>query len=231
MKPKWSILIATVGQRNERFVKLKSILLNQVKDFKGDVEVVAYWNNGEHPLGEIRQALVENARGEYVSFIDDDDMVPNYYCEEVYKHLNGQDYVGWQMQVWHNGDKLKPTFHSLRYDRWYEDGDGFYRNISHLNPIKRDIAIQASFIVSKDVAEDQPWTERVKHLVHTEEYIDKVMYFYRHSTQDSVWHGDLKPILNFKRPVVRNKYFRYHPDSPKGLENGQPGEKLKEKLQ
>lgn len=222
MKPKLSILIATVGQRNERFTNLVKVLMPQVKKYGGSIQVLAYWNNGEHPLGEIRQSLVEEATGDYISFIDDDDLVPEYYCQEIYEKLNGADYIGWRMQAWHNGEKLKPTYHSLRYASWFEDEDGFYRNISHLNPIKRKLAAQASFLVAKDMPEDQPWTQRVSSLVHTEEYIDKVMYFYQHTTEDSIWRGDLKPILNFKRPIIRQKYFSYHPDSPKELLNGHP---------
>lgn len=221
--PKWTILIPTVGQRNDRFVELINNLMKQVDFFKGDVQVLAYWNNGERPLGEIRESLVEEATGDYISFIDDDDMVPNYYCEKVYNAIADEpDYVGWRMQAWHNGEKLKPTFHSLKYDKWSEDDKGFYRNISHLNPIKRTIANQASFLVDKGVAEDHPWAVRVQPLVHTEVYIDDVMYFYQHNTEDSIWRGDLKPMLNFDRPDINIKYFHYHPESSKGLLDGKP---------
>lgn len=209
-----------MGQREERFLGLLKELMPQVNKYEGRIHVLAYWNNGEKPLGEIRQALVSEATGDYISFIDDDDTVPEYYCDEIFKRLGKVDYIGWQMQAWHNGEKLKPTFHSLRYSTWSEDNRGFYRGISHLNPIKRELALQASFLVPNGIAEDQPWTERVKALVHTEEYIDKVMYNYIHTSGDSIWRGDLKPILNFKRPAVRYKYFSYHPDSPKGLSNG-----------
>lgn len=222
--PKWSILICTVGQREERFKQLLKKLMPQVKKYAGEIEVLAYWNNAERPLGEIRQALVEEARGDYISFVDDDDMVPNYYCRKVMEAVQEDvDYVGWRMQLYHNGEKMRPTFHSLRYDRWSEDENGYYRNISHLNPIKREIALKASFVLSeKGVAEDVPWTEKVAPHVKTEAYIEDVMYLYQHTSTDSVWRGDLKPIPELIRPTVRYQYFRWHPQSARRFINGNP---------
>lgn len=215
-KVKWSILICTIGQRNDKFVELLKKLQTQVKEFNGKVEILAYWNNGEKPLWQIRDELVSEARGEYISFIDDDDDVPEYYCIEVMKALETYpDYVGWQMQAYHNGEKLKPTFHSLRYSGWYEDNDKFYRNVSHLNPIKRDIALKESFEVERNIAEDQPWAKRIFPQLKTEVYIDKEMYWYLHTTQDSVWRGDVMKFNKYIRPAIKARYFRWHPNSKK----------------
>lgn len=213
--PKLSILIATVGQRDERFLELLEVLMPQVNSFRGKIETVAYWNNGEEEIGGIRNDLVANAKGEYVSFIDDDDMVPEYYCEEIWGALlEKPDYVGWKMQLYHDGQRMKPTFHSIRYRSWSEDDSGYYRDVSHLNPIKRSIALQGSFGRSDDVADDFPWTRQVAPLVKTEAYIDKVMYEYRHSTHDSIWRGNVTPG-RYHRPHVTYPNFRWHPKSNK----------------
>lgn len=220
---RWSILIATIGQREERFLKLLDVLTPQIKRYDGEIEVLAYWNNGEHPLWKIREELVLEAKGQYISFIDDDDLVPDYYCDEVMTALESKpDYIGWRMQVWHNGDKLKPTFHSLRYDRWSEDENGFYRNVSHLNPIKRNAALKETFEVERGIAEDQPWVKRVAPHLKTEVYIDREMYWYNHTTGDSVWRGDVYKFNRYSRPVIRRRHFRWHPDSKKHYI---PGEK------
>lgn len=208
--PSWSILIATVGRRQERFNRLLEILLPQLTD---DIEVVAFWNNFEKPLGYIRQALVEDAEGKYINFIDDDDKVPEYYCEEVLKAIKSNpDYVGWQQQLFQEGMPLKPTFHSLEYTYWHEDENGWYRNISHLNPIKRDIALQSSFLVENGVPEDYTWAQRIAPFVKVEKYIDKVMYEYYPSAEDSIWRGDNEKG-SFNRPIVKDVHFRWHPES------------------
>lgn len=215
-KTKWSILIPTIGQREERFLRLLNVLYPQVKKYNGQIEILAYWNNGEHPLWKIREDLVKETNGEYVSFIDDDDLVPEYYCDEIMNAIKtSPDYIGWRMQVWHNEEKLKPTFHSLRYSSWTEDDNGFYRNISHLNPIRRDIAIKESFEVEPGIAEDQPWVIKIAPHVKTEVYIDKEMYWYYHTTEDSVWRGDVYKFNRYERPTLRRKYFRWHPNSKK----------------
>jgi hypothetical protein len=130
---------------------LLKVLLPQVEEQKGQVRVLAYWNNFEKPLSVIRQSLVEEATGDYINFIDDDDMVPSYYVDLVTENL-GKDYVGWRMQAYMNDEPLKPTFHSIKYPQWSEDDDGYYRNVSHLNPIKRDIAKQVSFVTDEGKA-------------------------------------------------------------------------------
>lgn len=206
--PKLSILIATLGQREQRFLELIDLLDTQIPD-DGSVEVLAYWNNGELPLGEIRQTLVEAARGKYICFIDDDDKVPSYYCAEILKAIKSNvDYVGWRMQLFNNGEKAKPTFHSLEYNDWSEDDDGYYRDVSHLNPVKRRLAKEVSFIMPKGVAEDVPWAKKVRPLLKSEYYIDKPMYFYYHSPQDSHWRGE-DISKNYIRPIITKPYFMY----------------------
>lgn len=208
-----SILVATVGQRQERFTNLLTELLKQAYEHEGEVEIVAYWNNGELPMSTIRQKLVEEASGDYTCFVDDDDMVPPYYVGEILKATEKDvDYVGWQMQYYNNGELAKPTFHSLVYDSWYEDDKGYYRDVSHLNPIKHTIALEVSFEAPAGTPEDALWATRIAPYLNVESYINKVMYFYQHSAEDSIWRGDLEHG-RYHRPVVEDKYFHYHPDS------------------
>lgn len=204
-----SILIATVGERDGRFRNLVDTLSPQVTD---EIEVVVFWNNFERPIAEIRQALVTEAIGDYVCFIDDDDSVPSYYCDRIIDAIENQpDQVGWRMQTWWNGDKLKPTFHSIRYNGWSDDNHGYYRDCSHLNPIRRDIAVQVPF-TGHDGPEDIGWAQRVAPLVKTEEYIEDCMYYYFFNSTDSIWQGKQVPECSYTRPDLP-EHFRYHPDS------------------
>lgn len=215
MTPTWTVLIATLGQRGDRFQRLLSQLLPQVEAAAGAVTVEALWNNGERPLCEVRQDLITHARSTYTSFIDDDDEIPDYYVSKVLPLLDGEvDYIGWRMQCWVNGQSLLPTFHSLKYSDWYSDANGHYRDISHLNPVKRSLAIQhANFCVGNG-PEDYSWVLQLRGHLQTEKYIDEVMYFYRSDTNDSTWRG-ITPVdpASYNRPSVRNCFFTYHPRS------------------
>lgn len=209
MKPKLSILIATQGRREAKFKQLLTSLMCQTTR---DVEVIAYWNNGELPIGAIRQRLVEEAKGDYVCFVDDDDAVPIYYCSEILRAL-GEDYVGFQVKLFCEGVEMRPVFHDLQYQVWLEDDNGYYRGVTHLNPIKRSIALQGSFH-ENGAGEDASWAKSVLHLVKTQNYIDKVMYYYYHDKEDTSFGGDfaLDP-KGYGRPTFNYSNFRWHPAS------------------
>lgn len=204
-----SILIPTLGWRRAQFHRLMDVLLPQVE--RNNIEVVAYWNNGEKSIGELRQALLEDARGEYVCFIDDDDMVPDWYCDEIFWNL-GKDYVGFEVELFNEGKKMPRVFHSIRYGVWHEDETGYYRGVTHLNPIKRELALKGDF-GKHGIGEDENWSRTVTPFVRTENYIDKIMYYYYHSNAHTAFGGrERKPVFHL-RPEIQHPQFRFHPES------------------
>lgn len=167
---KWTIAILTIPERATDFTRIRGILESQI----GDRDIQLLVADQPWGVGRKRQWCLDNATGEYFNFIDDDDLIAHDYVECIYPLLDGVDYIGFRMQLYVNGAKQKPTFHSLEYDGWSEDEDGYYRNVSHLNPIRTEIARQGGF--DRDYAEDRAWAEQVS--PETERYIDKPMYFY-----------------------------------------------------
>lgn len=212
----WTILVATLGQRQERFQRLLNHLLPQVEEAAGQVNVLAYWNNGERPLADVRQALVNDADGTFVSFIDDDDLVAATYVKRILPLLSQPiNYVGFRLQCYVDGNPLKPTYHSLRYKQWYDDARGYYRDISHLNPIRRSVALQADFRRA-DPPEDVSWADQLRGRITKELFVDDVMYQYYSSTTDTTWRpGSVQRprVGQYFRPAVASPYFRYHPES------------------
>lgn len=211
---KLSILIATQGRRDTQFKSLVEDLGYQSKPFADEIEIVAFWNNGEWEIGELRQMLMEEAKGEYVCFIDDDDAVPHYYCAELMKAL-GKDYVGFKVQVFNDGVEQPMAYHDLQYQVWTEDENGFYRGVTHLNPLRRKIALQGKF-TTDGAGEDGAWARVVTPLAKDQVYLDKVMYFYYHSKRDTSFGGRRKGRqLPYGRPSFKFKNFRWHPSSKK----------------
>jgi hypothetical protein len=209
----WTILVATLGQRADRFRRLLDNVLPQLDAAGGEVQLCAFYNHGERPLGHVRHDLLEHASTPYVSFVDDDDELPEYHVAEVLSRLDGSvDYVGWQMQTYVDGYPLKPTYHSLRYNSWWENDQGYYRDVSHLNPMRTEVARHGDFRRGEP-PEDVCWVDQVRPYVRTEAYVDRVMYYYRSTSGDSTWRGTGVYRPPYDRPVLDHSYLSYHPAS------------------
>lgn len=213
LTPKWSILIATCPPRAVKFKRLMKLLMPQVDAYKGQIEVVVFFNNFDQPsLGTIRQHLLDSSKGEYVNFVDDDDLLPKDYCSTIFPLLDGVDYIGFNVELRNEGMSLRPVYHSLRYNEWSDDEKGYYRGITHLNPIKAELARIADFR-PQDIGEDHYWSIDVQRHInsdtkeYTEHYIDRAMYIYDHFGHD---HMENKPVLKPKRPQLISKNVRFH---------------------
>lgn len=206
----WSILIATHVARHRPFDLLIRRLKPQVTP---GIEVVVFWNRGGSNIGAYRQALLEESRGEYISFVDDDDRVPPYFCSEIMGALESRpDYVGFELKL---TDRTRPNvrisraLHSLEHNGWSTDARAYLRDITHLNPVRRDIAIKGTFEGIR--GEDRKWAEQIRPYVKTQVYVDKVMYFYDYNRRKSQRGGEY--IETEHKPPRLPEGFRYHPDS------------------
>lgn len=203
--PVWTIGVLTVPPREQKLKELMAVLEPQVQAHKGKIQLIVLYNNFDKLLGELRQQIVDKAQGEYISFIDDDDMVPADFCATILPHLNGKnDYIGFNVAFFNNGVRRKPVKHSIGYKDWSEDDTGYYRDITHLNPIKTSLARQATF--TGGAGEDINWANQLRGKVKTQHYIDREMYEYRHSTTDTLSHGprpgDVRRDINFNHMEI-----------------------------
>lgn len=196
MSKKWSILILTQPSREEFLKRLMTVLVPQTRkngpERFNQVEILTRTFDKSMELGENRQALIEKSHAEYINFVDDDDLVPSDYVPTILPLLDGVDYIGYRVQCTVDGQRMAPTFHSLKYGKWSQDAAGYYRDISHINPIRRELALMAK--MSGGFGEDERWATalRATGQVRTEHYIDRVMYQYLYRSDKS---ADLPPPL------------------------------------
>lgn len=211
MSPLWSVLIPST--RAAGLTCLMDILGPQLAPYGGQVTVLALWNHGQHSVGWYRQQMVETASAEYVCFVDDDDRVPENYCDRIMKALADRpDYVGFTVRLvdehWRGASK--PAIHSIKYDCWSEDPGGWYRHVSHLNPIRRDLALEGS--LDGPAGEDQRWANEVHPFLRSEVFIDQDMYYYQFNPADSTLRGtNRQPVT--QRPALDWPHFYWHPES------------------
>lgn len=183
---KLQLLCLTMPTRMEFLKRLYKTLDRQL-DHR-DSSVLIRMCDPAYTLGENRDMLRRASEGQYICFVDDDDLVPDDYVDTILPLLvRGVDYVGFDVQCYIDGKKLgKLTHHSLRYEGWYEDETGFYRDISHINPIRRDLALLEP--MEGGHGEDVRWADRMRarNVLKTERYVGKVLYHYFFRTRKNM---------------------------------------------
>jgi glycosyltransferase involved in cell wall biosynthesis len=182
-KKRWSILILTQASRAGYLHKLLNVLVPQVRNLpEVDVEIRVFDNSMD--LGANRQAMIDKCEAEYVSFVDDDDLVSENYVSMIYPFLlGGIDMVGFRVYMTFDGVPQKPVIHSLACGGWREDGAAYYRDISHLNPMRRELVKQVP--LEGGFGEDARWAAKMRELgiVRTEHFIDQDLYHYLYRTK------------------------------------------------
>jgi hypothetical protein len=170
-------MILTQTSRAKFLRRLLDVLDPQVAKFP-DVHVDVRMFDRTLSLGENREVMRQDSMGDYIGFCDDDDLVPEDYVETILPLLDGVDYIGHRIQFYLNGALDRPIFHSLQYHGWTTVDGIHYRDISHVHPMRRELALLEP--MEGGVAEDFRWAARMRarDVVKTEHYIDRAMYFY-----------------------------------------------------
>lgn len=215
--PTWTILIPTLGERRALFERLLTGLLPQVDQYAGRIRVHGWFNNGKPGLAEIRDRMMGKVKTDYLSFVDDDDLVPPYFAREVMAALESRpDYIGWQTQCYSDGVPTAISYHSLANKGWTNLPDRYLRDISHINPMRSDIARSAQFKrAAPGAAEDRAWVEQLRRgrKLKVEVTIDRIMYHYLFSTSKAAglgtrWKAPSR-ITPGHRADVDNPYFTW----------------------
>lgn len=143
-----------------------------------DFTVIRQENGG---ASKARNVGLDTARGEYICFLDADDLISDKYVETIlnkakiekfdYCYLSWKAFGGWNMDV-----KLKsveekfPPFNLCVWNRVY----------------KRDMIGAVRFNEKKACAEDAQFIRDVKEEGRKKSFIGEYMYFYRADAKDSL---------------------------------------------
>lgn len=199
---KLSILICSLESRRNELTRLLFSLVRQLPDIENshsrpyegcmiytysfpDVEIIVATDNKQHSTGAKRNLLLHLAKGQYISFIDDDDEVYKCYIEEILKGVerqcdcmaingimttDGKDEIKWKLAK----DYPNKTI--------YENGKRIYvRTTNHLSPVRRELALKAMFPNISN-AEDKAYSEKLNQFLITEYIIEPPMYHYKYSS-------------------------------------------------
>lgn len=175
-----SILICSVKQRQDL---LKRLLESLQKQKTPEIEILTEVDDGNIKIGKKRNMLLEKAKGDYLCFIDDDDLVSEDYVKKILSAIhNNPDCCS--LEGIYTVDGKNPTrfIHSVDYNKWEtvtENGETVYlRCPNHLNAVKRELAVIVGFKDELSQGEDRDYSERLLPLLKTESKINGSIYKY-----------------------------------------------------
>lgn len=176
---KLSILIPTMPKRIVLLNRLLNILVPQTNNLP--IEIILDSARGIC-IGEKRNNLMMQATGEYVCFIDDDDLVSEDYIVKIMAGINiGVDCCSLNGLYKPDNAKEQTFIHSIKYDNFFEKDNILFRCPNHLNTIKREHAIKCPF-PHWDRSEDSNFAFQLRDagLLKTEHVIDGTIYIYEY---------------------------------------------------
>lgn len=178
---KLSILIPTLQEPDSQNYLKRLLKSLPVTD---GVEIITDDSPRDVPTGTKRNSLISRANGEYISQIDCDDIVPEYYVAELLKAIeSGPDVVTFNGFMTTNAMSRKNFV--IKLGERYEERNGvYYRYPNHLCAFKKSVIEQVKFRPIW-VQEDYFWATDIKdrRLLNSEVHIEKDLYHYDYKTK------------------------------------------------
>ena len=174
--PLLSLLIASLEKRRALLEGLVHELHRQIfaQADPWAVELRIDRDDGARPIGAKRQALLRRARGRYLCFIDDDDMVAPTYVHDILSALSARpdaDCVVFAGRLEVEGRYLGPFDYSLAHRYYHQIGHNYFRTPNHLCPVRRELALAVGFAPLRR-GEDTDYARRLYPRLRTEVSID-----------------------------------------------------------
>lgn len=176
---KLSILICTLPERAQLLQRLNNILLPQVGRRKAEVEIKYHDAGRSMTTGDKRNQLIGSCEGEYFCFVDDDDLVPIYYVDEMLKAISKTpDVVTFKGYMTTNGGDRR-NFTIKLGSLYIEKNNHYYRFPNHLCAFKKELVQDIKF-PSVYQQEDYLWSKQINdnRILKSEVHIDLDMYHY-----------------------------------------------------
>lgn len=191
--PTWDILITTIPHRHTVLCELLDSLNRQIEVAPPSyrmygVGVILYRDNLEVPYGDKIRALQEASEADYVSCVDDDDLLAPDGVARVTAALRSRpDYVGFPVLWTRDGVPQLRIEHSLRYGNWGGNGEMLFRDISEKNPMKREIALAGKW--EGGYSAETRWAHSLRETglldPAREAWLPEPVYLYRERTADT----------------------------------------------
>lgn len=202
----WSVLIPTMPGREVGLERLLTSVREKVARIAPElrVEVCLSFDNREMSIGLKRQKLLQDAKGKYSSFVDDDDDITDAYVEDLRECIRG----GYHTMRLRGQMSQYPFVHSTEISMsspmaTADEPPLFQRPPNHLNPMLADVA---KLIPFKDAVhgEDLDWTLTLykSRFLQTEYRSEPTRVHYTYNLGTRVVHPE---TVNMQRTMTYEK--------------------------
>ena len=181
-----SILICSLHERAGQLNELMGRLNHQTEGFP--VEILTEIDSRQMTIGAKRNLLLSKAKGVYLAFVDDDDMVSPDYVRRILaaidsyyrKNKDYADCIGMCGTIDGASKDHWQFRHSITVDGWCKDKAAhiYFRTPNHLNPLREDHAKKCVF-PSNNWGEDRAYSDQVREHLKTETFIEHPIYYYK----------------------------------------------------
>jgi hypothetical protein len=176
---KLSICILTLPDRLSHLHNLLTLLYKQPVHLLRQCEILIVADYKHYTIGEKRNQLLGSAKGEYITFVDDDDDITEDFLSEIFIGINqGVDAIGIAGMYAPVVGNHKPFKCSKDY-KWEEKPDAYYRSIQHICPIKTSIARLVKY-PEINFTEDKIFSDRVQPYIKSNYVSEKIIYIYKY---------------------------------------------------
>lgn len=146
-----------------------------------DIEFLYEADDGELSSGQKRFNLTHRARGEYISFVDDDDDLSRDYVNSIYSEMQKDctDVISFNLQMTINNKKLE-AWKLLLCENGRNNRHKGEMMVNHLCAWRRELAIRSPWCPDLGYQDDSLWVFPLVHSGHVESHvhIDKTLYQY-----------------------------------------------------
>ena len=195
---KLSILICSLPEPyySTKLDRLMGLLKSQAVG--KSVEIIVDDAGRQTPTGTKRNNLIGRASGDYVVFVDSDDLVSDSYINDILRSLESlPDCV--TMRGWMTTNGINRREWTIKLGSGYYEKDGhYYRWPNHLAVMKKSLIQNIPFPPIWQ-QEDYQWSKQIndRKILKTEVHIDKPIYHYDYWDKDK--RHNHQTIKNIRR--------------------------------
>jgi len=174
------VLLPQIGKYSESMSEDK-----RIRKITGEyVEIIICTDNKQMRVGSKRNLLLGLASGDYISFIDDDDIVTQTYVKYLLAGMETKkDVILFDVEISINGERYKKVYYDVNFHIDSNFPNCYKRIPNHIMCWKKKI-ITAKF-PPINRGEDAQWSKKMKDKIKSQAKIQKTLYYYNFSHQTS----------------------------------------------